>query len=202
MKAIAWLGVVVAFAVPGIPATAVAAPSTDPDVRVSVSTSILRSGETLTARGRSSADCAWLVDWNNERRTATGRAVLATFVAPEVQRRTTIPLRVTCFFATPAPPAGKPPKPSTRPNATSQRIYASVPRSVTRTIRITVRPAGAVVNPPNPPQPPNPPGPGGELPGTGGPDLWILLAGLATLVVGASLIKTSGARDLTLPEQR
>lgn len=188
MKTFASLGVVVLLVVlvgPNAPASG--APEAGTGFTVSVDRTTLRSGQTLTATGRADRLCAWIVDWNNERRSASGRRIVVTFVAPEVQRRTRIPLRGTCFYATPQPPRAA--APGGRPASPSQRVTVTVPTSLNSVVMITVLPSGAVVSPPEP-------GGGGELPGTGGPDLWILLAGLATLLVGASLIRLRAPDDL------
>jgi len=165
---------------------------------VSVDKTTLRSGQTLTATGTANSDCAWIIDWNNERRSGSSRTIVARFVAPVVEKKTVIPLRGTCFYVSPAPPTPTgPTPPAGRPGQAAQTVTVNVPKSLNQTIVITVLPAGAVVRPPDDGNG-NGGGPGGDLPDTGGPDLWILLAGVATLLVGASLIRLATAQDSRL----
>lgn len=192
MKTLASLGVVilvVVMAVSVAPASGVAQASAP--FKVSVDRTTLRSGQTLTATGRADRLCAWIIDWNNERRSASARRIVATFVAPQVETRTRIPLRGTCFYAsTPPRPVPAPTPTPSRSGSTAQRVTVVVPKSFNEVLTITVLPAHSV----SPPGPDDDGGSGG-LPGTGGPDLWILLAGLATLLVGASLIKFAAPED-------
>lgn len=163
-----------------------AAPVLDSRFSLTVNQTTLRSGETLTARGRATIPCAWIVDWNNERSSAKGRQITATFVAPEVTSTTVIPLRANCFY-TPATPL-RPSPPAARDDGVGQRLVVRVPESWSQTIPITVVPS-AIVDPPEPEEG------GGGLPDTGGPDRWILLVGLASLLVGAALIRRASPRD-------
>lgn len=196
MKRLASLGVLVLIALLGIPAGPVdAAPGAAPTrFGVSVDTTTLRSGQTLTATGTANSDCAWIIDWNNERRSRSARTIVARFVAPEVEKKTVIPLRGTCFYVSPAPTTTGPKPPTGGPGQAAQTVTVTVPKSLNQTILITVLPSGTVVSPPDDGNG-NGGGPGGDLPDTGGPDLWILLAGLATLLVGASLIKLATSQD-------
>lgn len=194
MKTLARLGVLVLSVVLGFSVTpAVSAPEAEPGFAVSVSRTVLRGGETLTATGRADRPCAWIIDWNGQRRTRSATRIVARFVAPSVREKTVIPLRGTCFYASPAPPRTAATVPPARGSKAYQRLVVLVPKSLNQTILVTVLPAGAVVDPPVPPGPGG--GGNGGLPGTGGPDLWILLAGLATLLVGASLIRISSPGD-------
>lgn len=193
MKTLTSLGVLVLIVFLGaMTAPALAAPEAKGGFSVTVDRSTLRSGEVLTATGRYSASCAWIIDWNNEHRSTTAKRIVATFVAPTVTKLTRIPLRATCFYTPKVPARPIPPKPSIRPNSTSQRITVMVPPSLRQTITITVLPSGAIVSPPTP-------GGGGGLPNTGGPDLWILLAAIATLLVGASMVRHATPGELPFP---
>lgn len=191
MKTLAWLGVLaIAILVAGGP-PALAAPDAKGGFSVKVDNTTVRSGQTLTATGRYSAACAWIIDWNSERRSATAKRIVATFVAPAVTEPTRIPLTGTCFYDTRSPTRPRPSRPPLQPNGISQHLTVAVPRNWPQTISITVLPAGAVVSPPESG------GGGGDLPNTGGPDVWILLAGIATLLAGASLIRITAPEALS-----
>lgn len=194
MKTLTALGVLVLIVFLGaMTAPALAAPEAKGGFSVTVDPSTLHSGQVLTATGRYSASCVWIITWNNERRTTTAKRIVATFVAPKVTKATRIPLQATCFYVSKVSARPTPPKPSARPNSTSQRITVMVPPSLRQTITVTVLPSGTIVSPPTPG------GGGGGLPNTGGPDLWILLAGIATLLVGASMVRHAPPEELPFP---
>lgn len=193
MKTLTSLGVVLIAFLGAMTSPAIAAPEAQGGFRVAVDRSTLHSGQVLTATGRYSGSCSWIIEWNNERRSTKAKRIVATFVAPKVTKATQIPLRATCFYVSKAPARPARPLPSVRPNVAAQRIVVSVPPSFRQTMTITVLPAGAIVSPPHHP------GGGGGLPNTGGPDLWILLAGIATLLVGASMTRLAAAQELAFP---
>lgn len=199
MKTLTSLGVLVLiWLLVGVAAPTQAAPSAKGGFSVKVDHTTLHGGQTLTATGRSATSCAWVVDWNDEHRSTTGKRIVATFVAPEVTTVTRIPLRATCFSASSALPRPTPPPPPVLPNSVTQRITVTVPGNVHQTIIVTVLPSGAIVSPPSPGNGGDPGG-DGDLPNTGGPDLWTLLAGIATLLAGISMIRLATSAEPSFP---
>jgi hypothetical protein len=160
---------------------------------VTVDHTAVHSGRQFTVTAVANTPCTWLVEWNGERRHTQARTFVTTFTAPAVTKRTTYALSARCFYsAAPATHRGSSARTAAGAPADAQTIVVRVPPSWARTIVITVLPAGAVVSPPHT-------GGGGGvgpdgLPGTGGPDRWILLAGLALLLTGATAVRR-GARD-------
>lgn len=195
MKTLASLGVLVVLAILATTApAAIASPEAAGGIRVTVDHSTLRSGETLTVTARSSSACVWLIEWNAERRSAAGKRIIAAFVAPEVSRPTRLPVGATCFSTAKAPAPRTRPAPPVQPNSITERITVAVPASLHQTITVTVAPPTAIVSPPEQ----GGGGHGSDLPDTGGPDLWILLAGIATLLAGASLIRLAESEEPAL----
>jgi len=145
---------------------------------------VLFSDEQFTATATSKIDCDWILEWNGERKHADTRRLSATFTAPTVTRVTKIPLKGRCFYAPPAQP--KPGRAAAVRGGASQRIQVTVPPSWTRTIVITVLPAGSAVNPPD--------DGGSELPDTGGPDRWLLIVGLGAVLAGAVTVREAARR--------
>ncbi|MCX6397076.1 MAG: hypothetical protein NTV23_11365 [Propionibacteriales bacterium] len=183
MKALAAFLVAFLAALALPPDTAAAAPQgtlRTGDVVVTVNRPAIRSGGALVVTGSARTSCAWIIEWNGERRTTTGRQVVSRFVAPDVRRPTRLPVRATCFSVTDPPPR-TPPAAAGRPAA--ERTHVAVPSVVRDTLNVVVLPTGSV----------SPPGPGdgdagNGLPGTGGPARWLLWAGAAALLAGVGLV--------------
>ncbi len=147
-----------------------------PAVRVEVDRHVVRSGQQLDVTARAESECAWSIAWKDQRATGRGRSLAATFTAPRVARPTRIPVVARCF----APAPGSPDRPaagaSPQQLGQSQRITVGVPAGQTATVGVTVLPAGGTVLPPE-----------SGLPGTGGPERWIVVAGLGLLLAGSWL---------------
>ena len=187
--------------------SAQAAPTIGPGLSVTVSRVVVPSGGKFTATARSRTPCHWIVTWNGIRRGQVSTVFSTTFTAPRVAKRTRIALHATCFAVPAAPRPAAPrhtapghrqthplgsatPRPPSRTGSSaSQQIFVKVPVSQQATVVITVLPPGGVVSPPHQGH-----GHGhghgghGGLPNTGGPDLWKLLVGLGSAVLGAVLV--------------
>lgn len=186
MKKLASYGVVALFlaAVLGLAAPSSAA---DPAVQVRVDRDEVRSGQTFRATATAKVECQWLVQWNGQRRVATGKRFTGIFVAPVVTGPERLPLRATCFHrsATPAPATAL-------PGGGAQVISVQVPARTRGGVTITVLPPKDTVAPPQPQQP-DTPGPGG-LPNTGGPAWWLLLTATAALLAGVVTVRRTTRR--------
>lgn len=157
-----------------------------PRFRLTVDRHAVHSGEQLMVAATATTTCTWLLEWSGERRAQEGRAFATSFVAPPVSRPTRVSLRGTCFYR------------GARPQQSAGRgtLAAFVPPSWTHTTVVTVLPPGAVVSPPHTS--------GGHghpavLPGTGGPALPALLAGLALVVAGATLVRRASPGAAAAP---
>jgi LPXTG-motif cell wall-anchored protein len=131
---------------------------------------VLYGGETFTATATSNVDCDWTLEWNGDSRDKNAsQEFITTYTAPDVTKITKIPLHGTCVYTLPD---------GATPVTGRQAAKAAAGPLVTwkRTIMITVLPRGSAVSPP-----------GDDLPNTGGPNLWILLAGLGLLGVGTAV---------------
>ena len=130
---------------------------------------VLYGGETFTATATSNVDCDWTLEWNGASRDKNASQEFVTvYTAPEVTKITKIPLHGTCVYELPegaTPVTGRTSAAAAGPLTTWKR-----------TIMITVLPRGSAVNPP-----------GEDLPNTGGPNLWILLAGLGLVGAGTAV---------------
>ena len=167
------LSLVVA-AVLGLLATIGLAPAAQayPEVIIdlSVNRTVLYGGQTFTATATSNVDCDWTLEWNGDSRDKNAsQNFVTTYTAPAVTQITKIPLHGTCVYTLPdgaTPVTGR----------HAARAAAGPLVTWKRTIMITVLPRGSAVSPP-----------GSNLPNTGGPDLWILLAGLSLVGAGAAV---------------
>ena len=141
---------------------------------------VLYGGETFTATATSNVDCDWTLEWNGDSRDKNAsKKFVTTYTAPDVTKITRIPLHGTCVYELPdgaTPVTGK----------VSAKAAAGPLTTWKRTIMITVLPRGSAVSPP-----------GDDLPNTGGPDLWILLAGLGLVGVGTAVTLRSRRKAQT-----
>lgn len=133
-------------------------------------------GETFTATGQASgvdkanktipsSEFSWTFTWNGVTQQRTGSTVTVSFRAPHVKHTRTIPLT-----ARSSSPAGE----------------------CVRHIDITVGPT--VVSAPGGGGGHQGHGGGSALPGTGGPEFWILVAGLVLLLGGGGAVAASRRR--------
>jgi hypothetical protein len=169
----------------------------DPRFSLSVDSRAVRGGQPLTVTGASTTRCAWLLEWNGERRIARDRAAFtASFTAPRVTRPTRLPVQGTCFYDVPATrgqhgPRGNPRAPGSTSRST---LVVRVPPSWRHTVVVTVLPAGVAVSAPGTAGGPG--HPSGGLPGTGGPALWLLLAGIGAVLAGGAVVRVRPPRAL------
>jgi LPXTG-motif cell wall-anchored protein len=130
---------------------------------------VLYGGQTFTATATANVTCDWTLEWNGDTRTKGGVENFETvYTAPEVTKITKIPLHGTCDYLL---PDGATPAPRVAARA------AATPTTWNRTIDITVLPQGNAVSPPT----------DTGLPNTGGPSMWLLLAGIALVAVGGTV---------------
>lgn len=202
MKKLASFGltvlVVLACAVPASarPAGPGASPFT-----LTVDRPVVIGGEQIVVTARSRYTCQWLIEWNGERRIHAGKTFSTTFTAPTVAKSTRIALNGTCFYTAPKPrrtvARSRAPRPAAA-DTDAQTIIVRVPPSWRHVIVITVLPPGSIVSPPGSGSHHH--GGGGVggvgLPNTGGPAFWLLLVGLASMVVGATAVRSASRREL------
>ena len=196
MKKLSSLGVVAAgalaagLAVLGPVAPAQAYPETSIDV--TVSSSVVHSGESFTVTAKSdNTTCSWTLRWDKAVRTgtsSTGSPFTTSFTAPQVKKQQKIPLHATCQYDDPGS--------NVRGSQTWQR-----------TIVITVLGSDTSVAPPKSHSgsggSAGAAGPGGSLlPNTGGPRLLIALGGLVLLVSGATAVSVSRRRAAAAEDPR
>jgi len=165
--------------------TAQAAGAQIPRITLQLSATTVTSGSPLVVTARANALCDWIVEFNDERRHSIERSVRTTFTAPVVTERTRLNVAVTCVVHTPPRPpqqAGTATGPGSQHDA--QAVMVQIPARATVDPPVIVLPGTAV-------EPPHGPGGGhhGGLPGTGGPERWLLLAGLTSLLIGSVLVR-------------
>lgn len=174
MKKLASFGIVAVIALlscAGIATSAQAYP--EHQINVSVNHQVVYGGSKFTATADSDVDCAWTLEWNGDSRSQTGSPFTTTYKTPKVKKSTDIPLHAKCVYQTTS-------------GRTSGRAAATA--TWTETVMITVLPRGKV-SPPTTGGGNGGNGNGGsDLPNTGGPRLWIALAGLACLVGGIATV--------------
>lgn len=181
-----------AAALLGLVGPASARPAVTGDgVDMTLDRTTLYAGETLRATVSADLDCRWVLTWNGERRTHAGRSFTTSYVAPDVTRRTVVPLRATCFYDTAADrKAAAAARAQVAPDGgASQTIVVTVPPSRRSGAGVTVLPPTGTVSPPGS-------GVGGDglLPDTGGPAFWALLAGLVAALVGSVVVRRNRRR--------
>lgn len=135
---------------------------------LTVDRQVLPGGEQFTATATSNVLCDdWTLSWNGDTRTRTAQDFVTTYTAPKVDEITKIPLHGTCEYTVPV----------------AQRSARTAERATwERTIMITVLPEGQAA-PPNDDD--------GLLPDTGGPTLWLLLAGAGLAGAGWVVIRST-----------
>lgn len=153
----------------------------------------IHSGEPFTATATATTRCAWILEFDGDRRTADARTLVTTYTAPPVSRPTKVPLHGTCFHD-PSRGRSSSDRGGTVPlsDGSGQRIAVTVPPSWRQTLVITVLPPSSAVSPPG--SGGGPGHAGGGLPHTGGPALWILLTGLGAVLVGGAAVRNSPRR--------
>lgn len=146
-----------------------------PELQLSleVDRTVLYGGQTFTATAEGNVTCDWNLEWNADVRTAQRDPNIAfrtTYTAPDVTKRTRIPLTGTCVYDAEQHPQAEP----------TDRTAASWQR----TIMITVLPPSAAVSPPL----------GSDLPNTGGPNRLFLAGGILLLLSGAAAVTIARRR--------
>jgi len=149
-------------------------------IDLSASPTVLYGGQQFTATATANVVCSWTLEWNGDSHHRTGHHNFVTkFTAPDVSKITKIPLHGTCGYTLPdgaTPVTGR----------VAAHSAAAAPHITwRRTIIITVLPQGSA-SPPS------------GLPNTGGPDRWILLAGLALAATGGVVIARTKRRDSSI----
>lgn len=165
-------------------------------VTVSVDRTQVVSGRVLTVTAAVTSTrtrtCDWVIGWTGPNQVIRDQQRVTTrWVAPVVERPTRLRVTALCLYQAPRPPVSGP-----RPIApTAERIIVTVPPRLRGTTTVTVVPPGFVAPPqvegPKAPGTSGPPvTPGGVgLPATGGPQRWVLIAGLAALIGGAVVVR-------------
>lgn len=169
------LGTIIMIALMGVLATVGLAPAAQayPDAQqnLTVDRQSLYGGESFTAFATSNVSCDWTLEWSGESRTQTSEDFTTSFEAPIVTEVTEIPLNGTCVYDS-----------LEEPRAAAK---AAAVATFEKTIVITVLPQSNAVSPP---------GDDDDLPNTGGPNLWILIAGIASVLAGAVVIRSAKGR--------
>lgn len=142
-----------------------------PDVQhsLTVDKQVVFGGDSFTATASSNVDCDWDLEWNGQAREGDGTAFRTTYVAPEVSSVETIDLVGSCGYVEPTDGSAK-------PAATWESRVA-----------ITIRPGatGLAALAGNS---------RADLPGTGGPNLVVLMGGLALVLAGATAVTVTRRR--------
>lgn len=157
------------FAVVGLAPAAQAYPETS--CNVSVDSQVVRSGGTFTATGESQQFTTPRLS-SNQRTSAVEPVSWTMTFNGEVRKGKAVTF-VQKFKA----PVVK--KKTTLP-LTASAIMADAKTTCTKTVDITILPGGTTVSPP-----------GENLPNTGGPQLYLLIAGLVLVVAGGLAIRSS-----------
>lgn len=172
-----------------------------PTFALTVDRHVVHGGESFTATAVGRAECAWILQWDGDRRASKAARMVATFTAPQVTRPTKVPLDGTCFHDAARNRAGEDRGATTsRRSGSAQRLLVTVPTKWTHTVVITVLPAGTTVSPPA--SAGSGAGDAGGLPGTGGPALEPLVAGIIAVLAGAATALTSRGRSRSLALRR
>lgn len=156
----------------------------DPNVTAHLSSRTVTGGQLFTVTSHANVLCDWVVDFRGQKQHTVSRSNVSTFLAPEVTRRTRLPLVVTCVLH--SPPAGTTGVRTHQPNPTRtdvSHVAVRIPPNTHVEVPVTVVPPQ--VSPPEG-------GPGGEgtgLPSTGGPAYWMVLVGLGAVLLGSVLVR-------------
>lgn len=147
-------------------------------IDLEVNHNVRYGGEKFTATASANVDCDWTLEWNGDSRDkGQAKNFTTTYTAPQVAKVTKIPLHGTCDYLL---PDGATP--------VTGRAAAGPMTTWNRTIVITVLPRGSAVSSPG----------DGELPNTGGPNLWLVVAGLGLVAGGSAVV----IRTKRAPEAR
>lgn len=139
----------------------------DPTIEVTVSDTTVIEGSTFTASASSNISCdTWTLSFDGTAEKGSGKAFSTGFTAPDVTKKTKLPLVGTCDYddadLSSAPAA-----------ANAAAVVPAASRALSRTITITVLPKGAEDD--------------GALPDTGGSNLSLLLIGGMLVVAGGGV---------------
>lgn len=166
----------------GFLATVALAPAAQayPDFRMDpvVSPTVVVEGHTFDASVSANADCDWAITFEGDVRTGHTAAFTkfsTQYVAPDVDERTTYPVRFVCNYDDST---------IVDSDARADRAAQGI-----RTLQVTVIPLGEGAGSPT-----ENPG-SGSLPGTGGPSMLFLIGGLVLLLVGAGAVKYARSRE-------
>ena len=151
-----------------VPIGAAQATYVDPTMDLSASKTTVVEGSTFTARATSNLTCDWTLSFSDTAKTGAGKAFSTEFTAPDVDKKTKLPLVGTCAYNDAAPSAA----PATAADTTA--VVPAATRELSRTITITVLPKGAKND-------------DSALPDTGGSDLTLLLIGGALVAAGGAV---------------
>lgn len=121
-------------------------------------------GESFTATSTATVECAWQQEWNGTTHTGAGDELTSSFTAPEVDRKTVIPVELRCEYVPSSPGAER--------------------TTWTRSIDVTVVPEGRIA----------PAAAAGAMPDTGGPHVSFLFVGLVLLLSGAVAVRVARGR--------
>jgi LPXTG-motif cell wall-anchored protein len=146
----AWLTVL------GLSSSAQAYP--DVQINLTVNKPVVYSGDTFTATAAANVQCDWSVSESDSVQPGSGTTMVATYVAPKVDKITKIPLTGVCSYSDP-----------------SAAVRSSAAATYQRTTTVTVLPRAAATTPATN---------GANLPKTGGPSPVFLAGGLGLLLIG------------------
>jgi len=169
----------------GLPVAGFAAPSGVPHIELHLSRTTVVGGDPVTVTANANALCDWIVTFHGERRHTVARSIRTTFITPEVSRRTRLNVVATCVVHTVrAKPEPAPAVENSGSRHDVQALVVRIPAAATVDPPLTILP-GSVVEPPTAPHHP------GGMPNTGGPSLWLALAGLVAVLLGGVLVERS-----------
>lgn len=175
MKNLSGLVVVAMLGLLGVVGLAPAAQAyPDVNFNLTVNRQVVYGGQTFTATATSNVTCDWTLVWNGQRsdttRTHTSSLFVTTYTADAVTKVTKIPLEGTCRYTVPTERA-----------AAGAHARLAARATWHKTIMITVLPRGSAL----------PPTTDTGLPNTGGPSIWLLVAGFALAGSGAIAVARS-----------
>lgn len=165
----------------GMPVTAEAA-AAQPHITVHLDRTTVTSGTPIIVIAHANMSCDWIVQFHGQRMHTVGRAVRASFIAPDVETRTRLKVAVTCFARTTLQPRAHDAAAAARTGRSAEIVLVRVPAKATVEPPVVVLPPGGVVEPPQT-------GGNGGLPNTGGPRQLLLELGVGALLVGATLVR-------------
>lgn len=132
----------------------------DPGITISIPSTVIVGGDDLTVTVTSPTSCRWTLTFLDQVAKGTGKTFTHTFTTPVVQQRTEVPLNVTCDY-----------------DAVGGGTTSA---TASRTSTIVLLPRDAAI-------PASTGALGGILPATGGPTLWLLVAGGVLVLAGGAL---------------